>query len=91
MLMRFDPFRELDRMSHIDGGLPQSTMPIAAYRGGDQFVIRFDLLRVDRDSIDLAAEKNILSVRAEHTWKPEEGQDVAGRRGRKVVGDGGTP
>lgn len=27
MPMRFDPFRELDRMSQIGGGLPQRTMP----------------------------------------------------------------
>jgi HSP20 family protein len=81
MLMRFDPFRELafrelDRMSQIGGGLPQRTMPIDAYRDGDQFVIRVDLPGVDRDSIELTAEKNVLTVRAERTWKPEEGQDV---------------
>lgn len=81
MLMRFDPFRELafrelDRMSQIGGGLPQHTMPIDAYRDGDQFVIRVDLPGVDRDSIELTAEKNVLTVRAERTWKPEEGQDV---------------
>ena len=60
MLMRFDPFRELafreiDRMNQLYNeqgkALQQRTMPIDAYREGDQFVIKFDLPGVDRDSI----------------------------------------
>jgi len=83
MLMRFDPyrelaFRELDRMSQMTepGGVPQRTMPIDAYRDGDQFIIRFDLPGVESDSIDLTVEKNVLTVRAERSWKPKEGQEV---------------
>jgi HSP20 family protein len=85
MLMRFDPFRELafrelDRMSQAMTGqgtaLQQRTMPIDAYRDGDRFIIRFDLPGVDRDSIELTAEKNVLTVRAERNWTPGEGQEV---------------
>jgi HSP20 family protein len=83
MLMRYDPFRELafrelDRMSQLEkqGGTQQRTMPIDAYRDGDRFIIRFDLPGVDRDSIELTAEKNVLSVRAERRWEPAEGQEV---------------
>jgi HSP20 family molecular chaperone IbpA len=45
---------------------------------GDRFIIRFDLPGVDRDSIELTAEKNVLTVRAERTWTPEEGQEAVG-------------
>lgn len=85
MLMRFDPFRELafrelDRMTQAmneqGGGLQQRTMPMDAYRDGDRFIVHFDLPGVDRESIDLTAEKNVLTVRAERTWKPGEGQEV---------------
>lgn len=86
MLMRFDPFREvafreLDRMtqalSNTGGtGIQQRTMPIDAYRDGDQFVIHFDLPGVDRESIDITAEKNVLTVRAERNWQPSEGLEV---------------
>jgi len=85
MLMRFDPFRELafrelDRMTQAmneqGGGLQQRTMPMDAYRDGDRFIVQFDLPGVDRESIDLTAEKNVLTVRAERTWKPGEGQEV---------------
>jgi HSP20 family protein len=84
MLMRFDPFREfafreLDRMTQTmneQGGPQQRTMPIDAYRDGDQFMIRFDLPGVDKDSIDITADKNVLTVRARREWKPQEGQEV---------------
>ena len=85
MLMRFDPFRELalrelDRMNQAmneqGGGLRQRTMPMDAYRDGDRFIVHFDLPGVDRESIDLTAEKNVLTVRAERTWKPGEEQEV---------------
>ena len=85
MLMRFDPFRELafrelDRMNQAmneqGSGLQQRTMPMDAYRDGDRFIVHFDLPGVDRGSIDLTAEKNVLTVRAERTWKPGEGQEV---------------
>jgi HSP20 family protein len=85
MLMRFDPFRELayrelDRMSQSftdqGGALQQRTMPMDAYRDGDRFIIRFDLPGVDRESIELTAENNVLTVRAERRWKPDDGQEV---------------
>jgi HSP20 family protein len=71
MLMRTDPFRELDRLSQqFFGGAPgtwskPATMPMDAYRTGDQFVVHFDLPGVAADSIDLQVERNVLTVRAE--------------------------
>jgi HSP20 family protein len=82
MLMRFDPFRELDRMAQMfaqqGGPGRQTTLPMAmdAYRDGDRFIITFDLPGVDPNSIDLTVEKNVLTVRAERRWQPAEGQDV---------------
>jgi HSP20 family protein len=84
MLMRFDPFREfafreLERMPQTmndRGGPQQRTMPIDAYRDGDQFLIRFDIPGVGTDSIDVTADKNVLTVSAEREWRPQEGQEV---------------
>jgi HSP20 family protein len=82
MLMRTDPFRELDRLTQQVLGNNAGTwsrptaMPMDAYRDGDRFIVHFDLPGVDRQSIDLTAEKNVLTVRAERTWKPGEGQEV---------------
>ena len=77
MLMRFDPFRELDRLTQETFGLGRiSAMPMDAYRQGDQFVVNFDLPGVEPTSIDLTVEQNVLTVAAERSWRPAEGQQV---------------
>ncbi|MFF0425394.1 Hsp20/alpha crystallin family protein [Streptomyces sp. NPDC004520] len=69
MLMRTDPFRELDRLTQqlLTPGTwsRPSTMPMDAYRKGDEFVVAFDLPGVATDAIDIDVERNMLTVRAE--------------------------
>ena len=78
MLVRFDPFRELqNRPGMLARGterLPLA-MPMDAYREGDRIVVHFDLPGVDRDAIDLTVERNELTVRATRVWEPTEGQE----------------
>lgn len=67
MLVRTDPFRELDRVAaQVFGTTARpAVMPMDAWRDGDTFVIDFDLPAVDPDSVDLDVERNVLTVRAE--------------------------
>ncbi|MFC9343957.1 Hsp20/alpha crystallin family protein [Streptomyces sp. NPDC057020] len=69
MLMRTDPFRELDRMTQqlLGPGTwsRPSAMPMDAYREGDEYVVVFDLPGVSADAIDVDVERNMLTVRAE--------------------------
>jgi HSP20 family protein len=69
MLMRTDPFRELDRVAQQVFGTDArpAAMPIDAYRKDDEFVVMFDLPGVDASSIDLTVERNVLSVHAQRT------------------------
>jgi HSP20 family protein len=68
MLMRTDPFRELDRLAQVLGTPARpAAMPIDAYRKGDQFLVMFDLPGIKVDSIDLTVEKNVLTVHAERS------------------------
>jgi HSP20 family protein len=77
MLMRFDPFREFDRLTQEPwGGARRPHMSLDAVRQGDRLVARFDLPGVAGDSIDLTVEKNVLTVRAERTWERREGDEV---------------
>lgn len=79
MLMRFDPFRELDRLSQevlSSTNRRNSAMPLDAYRQGDTFKVTFDLPGVDPSSIDLTVEKNVLTVRAERAWSWDDGVEV---------------
>jgi HSP20 family protein len=79
MLMRTDPFRELDRLTQQLFGTNGTTsrpvvMPMDAYRAGEQFVVHFDLPGVDPSSVDLNVEHNVLTVKAERA--PSYGDDV---------------
>ncbi|TMK89325.1 MAG: Hsp20/alpha crystallin family protein [Actinobacteria bacterium] len=78
MLMRFDPFRELDRQFDrlSQRNWAAGVMPIDAYRRGDRFYVHFDLPGVDPQSVDLEVEKNVLTVKAERSWEPAEGDEV---------------
>jgi len=67
MLMRTDPFRELDRLTQqvLGTATRPAAMPMDAYRHGDTFYVHFDLPGIQPDSIDLQVEQNVLAVRAE--------------------------
>jgi HSP20 family protein len=74
MLMRTDPFRDLDRLTErLLGTVARpNAMRMDAYRQGDTFYIHFDLPGVDRDAIDLAVERNVLTVKAERSGAREQ-------------------
>ena len=78
-VMRFDPFRDVDRLAEqmfsAGRGTPRS-VPIDAYRRGEQFVIHLDLPGVDADAIDLTVEQNVLTIKAERRFEPEEGDEL---------------
>ena len=67
MIIRTDPFREWDRLTHQVPGTTArpAAMPMDAYRKGDSFYIHFDLPGVRAESIQLTVENNVLTVRAE--------------------------
>jgi HSP20 family protein len=76
MLMRFDPFRELDRLTAAPWGNQRPAMPMDAYRRNGDFVVHFDLPGVDPASIDLTVEKNVLTVTAERRFAKAEGDEI---------------
>jgi HSP20 family protein len=71
MLMRTDPFRELDRLAGQMLGTAAGTwskpapMPMDAYRDGETYVVCFDLPGIDPSAIELQLERNVLTVKAE--------------------------
>jgi HSP20 family protein len=81
MLMRTDPFRELDRLTQqLFGATGTSArpavMPMDAYRTGEEFVVHFDLPGVSPDSINLDVERNVLTVKAERSPEYAENADI---------------
>ena len=73
--MRFDPFRELDRLAQQGWGGTRTTMPMDAYRRGDRFVVHLDLPGIDPNSVELTVEKNVLTVSAERAADRQEGDE----------------
>jgi len=89
MLMRTDPFRELDRLTQqmfgTEGTLARpSVMPMDAWRDGDTFHVEFDLPGVDAESIDLDVERNVVTVRAERSLRDTDAELIAAERPRGV-------
>ncbi|HEX8303634.1 MAG TPA: Hsp20 family protein [Jatrophihabitans sp.] len=87
MLIRTDPFRELDRMaSQVFGTVARPTgMPMDAWREGDRFIVEFDLPAVDPESVDLDVERNVLTVRAERRLQSDKDIElIAAERPRGV-------
>jgi HSP20 family protein len=78
MLMRTDPFRELDRLTQqvLGTAARPAAMPMDAYRQGDNFYICLDLPGISPDSIELTAEQNVLTVRAERAPVQSDGAQM---------------
>ena len=86
MLMRTDPFRDLDRLTQqLMGTSSRPTMmAMDAWREGDEFVVEFDLPGVDPGSVDLDVERNVLTVRAERPSPDGDRELIAAERPRGV-------
>lgn len=88
MLMRTDPFRELDRLTQALGAsgtlARPSVMPMDAWRDGDTFHVEFDLPGVDVDSIDIDVERNVVTVKAERPTRASDADLIAAERPRGV-------
>jgi HSP20 family protein len=89
MLMRTDPFRELDRLTQQVFGpagtlARPSAMLMDAWRQGDTFHVEFDLPGVSQDSIDIDVERNVVTVRAERPARASDAELLAAERPRGV-------
>lgn len=86
MLMRTDPFRDLDRLTQqvLGTAARPTVMPIDAWRDGEKFVVEFDLPGMKQDSLDLDIERNVITVRAERPEWNNDREMVAAERPRGV-------
>ena len=79
MLMRFDPYREFDRLTEqlaSTASRAPRVFPMDAYRRGEQFIVQFDLPGVEPAAIELTVEQNVLTVRAERRPEPQQDDEV---------------
>ena len=86
MLMRTDPFRDLDRVTQQVFGTPArpAAMPMDAWREGDEFFVELDLPGIDPESLDLDIERNVVTVRACRPELDQRRSMIAAERTRGV-------
>ena len=86
MLLRFDPFRELDRLSdELDRSLAARptghAMPMDAFRRGNHVIAYLDVPGVRPEDVDVTVERNVLTVRATRQLEVgEEDERIVGER-----------
>lgn len=76
MLLRYDPFREFDRLAEQTFGTARTALPLDAFRHGDEFVINVDLPGVDPSAIDITVERNVMTLKAERAWHRNDEDQV---------------
>lgn len=79
MLVRFDPFRDLDRLTQqFDQAFRRSSsvVPFDAVRHGNEVVLHVDLPGVDPERIDLTVERDTLTITASREWERKEDDEV---------------
>ncbi|MFC4374515.1 Hsp20/alpha crystallin family protein [Nocardia halotolerans] len=86
MLMRTDPFRDLDRFTQqvLGTAARPTVMPMDAWRDGDQFLVELDLPGIDPNSLDLDIERNVVTVRASRPELDSGREMLAAERPRGV-------
>ena len=77
-MLRFDPFRDIDRLTEQLLGVPSGStraprfMPMDLYRSGDHYVLHADLPGVDPGSVDVHVDNGTLTIRAERTFSTDD-------------------
>lgn len=95
MLIRTDPFREMDRLAQqlygADGSVGTATrptmMPMDAWRDDDGVHVELDLPGFSPDDIDIDIDHNVVTVRAERptTDQPTTDQPTTDQRAESNV------
>lgn len=80
-VMQFDPLSQLDRMFRgllPDGGGRSNRMPIPidVLKRGDEYIVELDLPGVSPDQIEVTAERNVISVRADRSATHTDADEV---------------
>jgi len=91
VVLTFDPFRELDRLTGQVFGAASGTaggvtpaMPMDLYRSGDHFVLHCDLAGADPGSVQVDVDNRVLTIRAERS--PRTDSEVQWLRRERATG-----
>jgi HSP20 family protein len=80
MLMRFDPFRDVDRLTDSLARQSRTLLAMDAVRDENEVIIYIDVPGVAVDDIDVSVEKNELTVSVERQWSDDDKQVLSTER-----------
>ena len=80
MLMRFDPFRDIDRITDQMTRQSRSLLAMDAVRDDNEITVYIDVPGVGNDDIDVSVEKNELTVTVERRWQDDDKQVLSSER-----------
>lgn len=89
MLVRTDPFRDLDRLTQpitrpAGTSARPTAMPLDAWREGEEFFVELDLPGIDPASLSVDVERNVLTVTAERPLRAQDADLLLAERPRGV-------
>lgn len=82
MIMRIDPFRELDKIATtLSSEFRYGFTPLDIYKEGDEYILEFDLPGADPNSIDLKIENGVLTLQAtRHNFRGDSVEVLSSER-----------
>lgn len=84
MLLRYDPFREVERTldQFLGSSIAKSgrMMPMDVYKVGNEAVVRLDLPGIREEDVEITVEKNVLTVKAERYFPDEQAEVLVSER-----------
>ncbi|WP_190818319.1 Hsp20/alpha crystallin family protein [Saccharopolyspora pogona] len=78
-VLQFDPFRDISRLANevLSAARAPQPMPMDVYRCGEEYVVEFDLPGIESESLEIIAEHNTLTVRAQRSPTESSGSEVS--------------
>lgn len=76
LLTQNDPFRDLDLFFRGPRTSGPTSMPMDAYRRGEDVWVHVDMPGIAQDSVEIDVERGVLTITAERQWQRQESDQV---------------
>jgi HSP20 family protein len=76
MILRFDPFEQIEHTLAERRGQRQGMLALDAYRRGEVVYIHLDLPGVPREAVEITNERDTLTIRATRRYAEDDGDHI---------------
>ncbi len=79
-MLRFDPFRDLERLTQERREHPPTVMAFDAIRDDEVATLYFDVPGITGEDLEISVDRNELTITAERTWGGEDKEILVNER-----------